>query len=61
MISTNSIIALEALAKQFQPLVYSLPQTQALITKGSQKWDRLDTKLLKEAKKINTREYRSEF
>ena len=60
MISTNCIIAIEALAKQFQPLVYSLPEKQPLITKGSQKWDRLDTKLSKESKKINNREYRSE-
>lgn len=61
MLTTNTIIALEALAKRIQPSVYSLPQTQSLIVKGSQKWDRLDTKLSKESKKINTREYRIEL
>lgn len=59
MITPNIATALDVLVEKTLPKLYLLPQTQSLIVKGSRKWDRLDNKLMKEAIKINKREYNS--
>ena len=38
---------LKELAKKTLPKLYALPETKAMLINGSEKWDRLDVKLMK--------------
>jgi hypothetical protein len=60
MITTDTKAAIEALAKKTLSAVVGLPNTQALIIRNERKFDRIDTKILKEAEKINRKEYLSD-
>jgi hypothetical protein len=57
MITSEIRMHLEALANRTIPVLTALPQSQALINKPDKKMDRVDIKILKEADKLNRREY----
>lgn len=61
MISDKARSTLEAIAHKILPAVLPLQQTQALIIKKEIKLDRIDVKLIKEAEKLNRKEYTSEI
>ena len=59
LITPDITASLEELAAKMLPSVFSLHQTQNLIVKGDMKWDRIDNKIMKEANKINQKQYLS--
>lgn len=61
MITESIGIIIEALALKTIPNLLALKQAQALIMRGERKLDRIDIKLLKEAKKISRKELASEI
>lgn len=53
MLSQNIIQVLQRIAAEYIQVLIPLPQTTNLIMKKDQKLDRIDTKLIKEADKLN--------
>jgi hypothetical protein len=56
MITEDTRTLLTALAQKVITALTPLQQTQALVLKFGKKLDRIDTKLLKEANKLNRKE-----
>lgn len=46
---------LNKIAEEYISLLIPMPQTSALVIKNERKFDRIDTKLIKEAEKINSK------
>lgn len=53
MHSAETLAKLDGIANHFVRFLFPLPQTTALIVRSEKKYDRVDSKLLKEADKLN--------
>ena len=59
MITSDIKLTIETLANKTFSHLKVYPHTQALIIKNERKFDRIDLKLMKEANKLNRKEYLS--